>query len=301
DHAAVQAFGGVGRRGAALDVVQERALIHDDQRALELADVGSVQAVVRLQRHLNLDPRRDVDKRPARPYGRIQRRVLVIGRRDDRSEILAEQVFVLAQTGLDALEDYALRFQFFADAMVDHLRVVLRARTSQELLLGLGDAQTVEGALDVLGNLVPRTALFFGGAHEEVNLFFAQAREVRTPGGHRLALVDLKRLQPLVAHPLRLVLHFADLRDDVTVQALTSLEHVLIRVAEAVLFVVPLADALELFSITRHNVPLSLTAMVGARPLSGKLRRRRWQPFRAASRSLALRGEAPARGRRFRQ
>ena len=45
--------------------------------------------------------------------------------------------------------------QFFLQGVVDHLGLVLRAHAGQELALGLGDAQPVEGVLDVVGHVVP--------------------------------------------------------------------------------------------------------------------------------------------------
>ena len=52
----------------------------------------------------------------------------------------------LLQPVLDADEDHALIRQVLLDVVVDHLRLVLGADAGQELLLGLGDAQLVEGA-----------------------------------------------------------------------------------------------------------------------------------------------------------
>ena len=66
DDRGVQRVGGVHRRRAPFDVVHRRALVGDDQRALELAGVLRVDAEVRLQRHLHVHARRHVDERAAR-------------------------------------------------------------------------------------------------------------------------------------------------------------------------------------------------------------------------------------------
>ena len=69
DDRAVQRVARVDRRRAALDVVHVRALVDEDQRALELAHVLRVDAEVGLERHLDLHARRHVDERAARPDG----------------------------------------------------------------------------------------------------------------------------------------------------------------------------------------------------------------------------------------
>ena len=97
DDRRVQRVGRVLRGGAALDVVHERALVGDDQRALELAHVLGVDPEVGLQRHLDVHSRRDVHERAARPDGRVERGELVVVGRDHGGPVLAHQVLVLAQ------------------------------------------------------------------------------------------------------------------------------------------------------------------------------------------------------------
>jgi hypothetical protein len=155
DHRGVQGVAGVRRGGAALDVVHVRALVGDDERALELAHVLRVDAEVGLQRHLDVDARRDVDERAARPHGGVQRRELVVVRRDDRREVLLDEVLVLTERGVHVHEDHALALELLVDLVVDHLGLVLGADAGQELALGLGDPEPVERLLDVLGDVVP--------------------------------------------------------------------------------------------------------------------------------------------------
>src|SRR5439155_7994891 len=62
------------------------------------------------------------------------------------------------------------------------------------------------------------------------------------PGGQILLLPDLQRAQPELGHPLRLVLHPRDLLDDLGTQASLGLEDVLLRIEEAVLLLVVIAD-----------------------------------------------------------
>ncbi len=59
------------------------ALVGDDQRALELAHVLGIYPEIGLERHLDLDAGRDVDKRATGPYGGVESGELVVVGRDD--------------------------------------------------------------------------------------------------------------------------------------------------------------------------------------------------------------------------
>jgi hypothetical protein len=101
-----------------------------------------------------------VDERPAGPHRRVERGELVVADRDDRAEVLAEELLVLAQAGVGVDEDDALLLEVLADRVVDDLRLVLRGDTGdQALLLRLGDAELVVGVLDVLGQVLPAGGL----------------------------------------------------------------------------------------------------------------------------------------------
>ena len=181
DHRRVQRVGRVGRRRAALDVVHVGALVDDDQRALELAHVLGVDAEVGLQRHVDLHALGHVDERAARPHRGVERRELVVGRRDDRAEVLPEQVLVVAQRVVGREEDHALLLEVLLDLVVDDLGVVLRADAGEELLLGLGDAQPVEGVLHVGRHVVPGLRLLLGRLDVVVDVVEVDAARGRRP------------------------------------------------------------------------------------------------------------------------
>ena len=122
DHGRVQAFGRVHRGGAAFDVVHFGPFVHDDQRPLKLAHVLGVDAEIGLQRELDLHALGHVDERTARPDGRVERREFVVVRRNDRGEILAHQVGMLADRGIGVGEDHALLAQIFLAASRRPLR-----------------------------------------------------------------------------------------------------------------------------------------------------------------------------------
>ena len=162
DDRAVQRVARVDRRGAALDVMDVRALVDEDQRPLELAHVLGVDAEVRLQRHLDVHARRHVDEGASRPDGRVERRELVVVLRDDRAEVLLEEILVLAQRRVGVEEDHALLLEILLELVVDDLRLVLRADAGEVLLLGLRDAELVPRVEDVGGQILPRLRLILG-------------------------------------------------------------------------------------------------------------------------------------------
>src|SRR5690606_2893384 len=86
--------------------------------------------------------------------------------------------------------------------------------------------------LDVLGDLVPGPALTVGGAHVVVNLVEVQLRQVGAPVGHRLLTEDLQGPQADLGHPFGLLLQPGDLLDDLLIETLAGLEHVIGGIAE---------------------------------------------------------------------
>src|SRR3954452_2776230 len=259
DDRGVQRVGAVRRGGAALDVVHVGALVGEDQRALELAHVLRVDAEVGLQRHLDVDARGHVDERAARPHGAVERREFVVVRRDDRREVLLDEVLVLAQRGVHVREDHALGLELLVDLVVDDLGLVLRADAGEEVALRLGDPEPVEGLLDVLGHVVPRALRALGGADEVVDLVEVDLGERRrAPRRHRAGEEVVERLEAEVAHPLRLALELGDLLDELARQALRRLVEVVLRVVEAIALGVVGVDVLERLVLREHGVRLDL-------------------------------------------
>ena len=140
----VERVGGIDRGRAALDVVDLRALVDDDERPLELAGVLAVDAEVGLERQRHVHARRHVDERAARPDRAVERGELVVLRRHDRAEVVLEDLGVLLERLVGAHEDDAELGELLLDGVVDDLGVVLRADAGQEAALRLGDAQPLE-------------------------------------------------------------------------------------------------------------------------------------------------------------
>src|SRR5215207_2827030 len=275
------------RRGrAALDVVDVGVLVGDDERPLELAHVLRVDAEVRLKRDIYANARRDVHERASRPHGRVQRRELVVVRRDDRPEVLLDDVLVLAQSRVHVQEDDALLFELLLQGVVDDLGLVLRPDTCQALPLGLRDAELLECVLYVVGHIIPGAALVLHGPYVVV----VHPGEVAAPGRGRLLQERLQRLEPELQHPLRLVLVLGDHGDDLRVYALPrGPEEVLLRIAETVLVLVE-AELLNSL-VFRHSLVPSLAlrarAELLAHPFVALL-------FQIVGELLAARGHQPA-------
>ena len=228
DHGRVQRVAGVDRRRAAFDVVHLRALVGDDQGALELAGVLGVDPEVGLERHLALDARRDVDERSTRPHRRVECRELVVAGRDDRAEVLLDQVGVLAQGGVHVAEQDALLGQVVAVLVIDDFALVLGGDTGQVHPLGLGDAQLFVGAHHLFGELVPVVDLLALGAQVVVDVLEVDVGHVDgEPLGHRLLLEQAQAALTHLGHPARLTLPPRDLIDDAGVDAALGREGVL--------------------------------------------------------------------------
>ena len=99
--------------------------------------------------------------------------------------------------------------------MVDELGVVLRAHAGEIAALGLGDAQALEGVLDVVGDGVPVGLLIGVGFDVGDDVVHVEALDARTPGGVGHAVIDLEGLEAALEHPRGLVFALGDLTHDV--------------------------------------------------------------------------------------
>ena len=100
--------------------------------------------------------------------------------------------------------------------MVNGFGFVLCRDTAQPLLFGFGNAQTVEGSLDVIGHVVP--VLFSGvrGAEEVGDVVEIDVVEFTAvaPVGHLPLNEVVVSLDPDVGHPLGFVLESRNVSDD---------------------------------------------------------------------------------------
>ena len=183
-------------RGATLDKVQVGVVLDDDERVLKLAGALGVKAEVALQREVELGALGHIDKRAARPHGAVQGRKLVVGGRDERHKLLVDERFPLrvVQGLLDAGVDDAHLRRGVLHVVVDELGVVLRADACQIAALGLGDAQALKGALDVVGHRLPVVLLVGVGLDIGDDVIHVQALDGGAPRRVGKTIKDLEGL-----------------------------------------------------------------------------------------------------------
>ena len=286
DHGAVEAGGRVRRGGAALDVMHAAPLVGDDQRPLELAHVLGVDPEVGLERQLHVNALGNVDERAARPDRGVQRGELVVVRRDDGPEVLAEQVRVLLERLIRPEKDDALLLEVLADVVVDDLGVILPADAGEVLLLRLGDAELVVRAPDVVRHVVPALDRLVRGRDVVVDVLEVDSRQVGAPLRHRSRLEMAVRLEAQLRHPRGLALETTDLLDDLSRQALAG------DVQRRRLGVVP-AELVAVWDLAQGGVRKCHRLLVGGR-------RAAWRGRRAGESRLiwsVLPAHCPASGR----
>ena len=180
----------VHRGCAAFDVVHAGPFIDDDQRPLELPHPLGVDAEIRLERKVDLHALGHVDERAARPDSRIQGRELVVVGWDDRSQILAHQIRMLADGRVRVGEDHALLGKILFQRAIDDFALELRLYAGEKLLLSFRDAQPVECLLDLFRHVVPGLALVFGRFEIVIDVLEVEA-DVTAPLGHLLLKENL--------------------------------------------------------------------------------------------------------------
>ena len=175
---------------------------------------------------------------PPDQTARVERRELVVVLRDDRPEVLLDELLVLAKPGVHVEEDHALLREVLLQLVVDDLRLVLRADAGEVLLLRLRDAELVPRVLDLRGQVLPGVRLLLGRLDVVEDVLEVDLRQVAAPLRQRAREEVVERAVPELPHPLRLVLVRGDRLDDLVVQAAARLEEVVLRlvgVGEAVL------------------------------------------------------------------
>ncbi|CAB4561223.1 unannotated protein [freshwater metagenome] len=206
DYGRVQRVTLVDGSGAALDVVNIRTLVRDDEGSLKLAHVLGVDSEIGLQGNLDVHALGNVDERSARPHSRVEGCELVVTRRDDRPEVFLEELRVLLESRVGVHEDDTLLLELFIDLVVDHLRFVLSRNPSyQTLALSLRDSKLLVGVFDLIGEVFPRLCLTLGRANEVLDVLEVDPREVGAPIRHWLAAEHFVGLESALEHPCGLV------------------------------------------------------------------------------------------------
>ena len=134
--------------------------------------------------------------------------------RHERHEILLNDIAVLLQRRLHIRIHNALLHERLLDRVVDHLGVILCTDPRERRFLRLGNPQTVERILDVLGHLVPVPNHLRVRAHIGHNIIHIQIGETRPPCGHWRRVIHIQRFQTKLQHPLRIILTRRDVAND---------------------------------------------------------------------------------------
>ena len=184
----------------------------------------------------------------------FRRRELVVVLRDDRPEVLLDELLVLAQAGVHVEEEHALLLEILLELVVHDLRLVLGAHAGEVLLLSLGNAELVPRVEDLRRQVLPALRLLLGRADVVVDVLEVDVVQVPAPLRQLPGEEVVERLVPELAHPVGLVLVLGDRLDDLVRDSTAGLEEVvlrLVRVREAVL--VLLADLLNGLGLACHQ------------------------------------------------
>ncbi len=220
DHCGVELVLVAHRRGAAFEVGNVRALVGDDQRALELAGVLGIDAEIGAELHRAAHALGDVDEGAVGEDRAVERGEEVVALRHHLAEPLLHQLRVLADRLADREEDHPGLLELLAEGgrhadAVEHRidRDLARALDAGEhLLLFERDAELLvnleDFGIDFVEALERRLLLRRGVV---VRVLIVD-RRIAELGPVRLChlLPQPERLQPPLEHPLGLALLGAD-------------------------------------------------------------------------------------------
>ncbi len=258
DHRGVQLVLVALRRRAALEVAHVAARVGDDQRALELAGAGGVDAEVGRQLHRAAHALRHVDERAVGEHRGVQRGEEVVALRHDRAEVAPHQLGVVLDRFRDRAEDDAELAELLLEGGGDRDAVehVVHRDAGQHLLLPDRDAELLVGAqqlgIDLFQALRP---VVIGLGRRIVADRLVVDRRVLDPRPARLLhrAPALERLEPPRGQPLGLALLGRDEAHDLVVQT-HGCDVGLDLGDEAVLVLVPGVVA-HRFQRSRHRSP----------------------------------------------
>ena len=144
------------RRRAAFEVAHIRALIRDDERALELARGRRVDAEIGRQLHRAANTLRNVGERPVGEDRRVQPREEVVRIRYHRAEVLSHKLRVLLHRLRERAEDNAELPQLCPERRPDRHAVEDRVHRDprQQLLFLERNPELLEGPADLRIDLI---------------------------------------------------------------------------------------------------------------------------------------------------
>ena len=247
------------RCGAAFEVGDIGTDFGDDQRAFKLPGVAGVDAEIGGEFHRAAHALGDVDEAAIGEDGGIQRGEVIVSRRDDAAEILADEVWMGLHRFTDRAENYPRFGQRFPEGGGNRHTVEHRIDSDRRAFFFRAFNAGEDGAF------AQRDAELFVGAQQfGVHLVQAFRAGLLFRGGVvvQVLIVDWRVVdlgpvrflglqpggvgfQPPVEQPLRLVLTGRDQPDDVFVQALGG--HVHFDIGRKAPFIAAIGDGLDSF------------------------------------------------------
>src|SRR5216117_4013652 len=98
--------------------------------------------------------------------------------------MLLDKLRMKLDSSIGVAEDDSFILKMFQEAVVHNFGLVLGAYSGQEFLLGLGYAQSVEGLLDLIWNVVPALLNLVSGTEVVVDVVEVDVCKVASPLGH---------------------------------------------------------------------------------------------------------------------
>src|SRR5690348_7377423 len=104
----------------------------------------------------------------------------------------------------------------FQETVIHNFRLVLCTYSGQEFLLSFWNAESVEGLLDLVWDLVPAPLNPVGGSEVVVDVVEVDVGQVSSPLGHGSLDEVVVGSKPELSHPFRLFLHVRNLFDSLS-------------------------------------------------------------------------------------
>ena len=210
------------RRGAALEVADVAPFVGHQQRALELARSGLVDAEVGAQLHRAAHALGDVAKRAVGEHGAVQGRIEVVGLRNHRSEVLFNEFGVLQDGLAHRTKNDALLGEGLLEGRCDRHGIYhdVHGHAAEALLLVEADAQLFKGFKQLRVDLIKAVYLLFYRCRVVADRLKIGLLVVHVgPFGLGHLLPHAVGVEAPLGHPLGLVLFGTDGADHVFAQA----------------------------------------------------------------------------------
>ena len=143
----------------------------------------------------------------------------MVRRRHELHEMSLNDIPVFPQCRFKVRVDDALLHQLFLNTVVYDFRIVLGSYAGQGRLFRLGNPQSVEGVLDVVGHVVPAGFHLRIGPNIGNDVVHMEFADIGTPNRIFQMVKNIQRFQTEIEHPFRFFFFCRNSPDDVFRQA----------------------------------------------------------------------------------